>query len=726
MVQGALSWVSPALGTHLEQIRGRLDQLRDPETVRLLQEQWAPVSAALQLAGFQLGHGLVSELDHLTRVLLRGTAGCRGDILRALMTGVVGLENQLKQAKPGRRETSLSLLGLIDDARAVRKLPPLSGDTLFFPGIDKPTPPRNVPDVGVQHREPEDLARELHPVYRQGIATLAQDPMGSEGAAALYGVAARLLGACDTAEGKRLWWLVTALCEALREARAPASPAVRGLLSRIEPEIARLAILGEARFNARLPKALLRNLLFRIALVPGNQGQIGTIKRAYQLEDLLPGAAQPLAGEESVERLVFDNLRQRVAEGTVKIRHQLEALGRSRRYRAELYAEMAAPLAQIADVAAMLGEVAASEQLESLAFRVEAIATGREEAHDRGLWAMVAVLFRVEKRMTVLKTRTTEQAMESSLFPELPDYRLDALTGALGMVEGVRTLLRNPVKSGAERFALEAIWALRRATHFAAKADDDVSAKWLLALANWLAGQPRDNLLSRPELKDFTTVLTCVWCRLDAGVTGRRYPRDPVPIVGESLKRMGVDESLHPVPPPEPPEPPVQFLIQPVISLNFPEVDEEGIEQAEATDISADIEDEVSDSSSLEGEVVADDQPVPSRVRAKAEDTLELVLPDASAESPVATLMPVPQVMAPADQSIAPTVDVIQTDELVAEELPREVASESTGASPRTADVVVSSENLEGALDLLESLVQDFESKSGSKPPTRKQSSRGA
>ena len=636
-------------------------------------------------------------------MLQRGTTACRGHVLRSLILGLVGLEAQFKRHRQGQHETALSLLGLIDDARAVRKLPPLSGETLFFPGLDKPVPPRNARDVGAQHREPEDLARELHPAYRQGLAALAQDPLGTEGAAILYGVAARLQGACDSAEGKRLWWLVAGLCEALREARLSATPSVRSLLTRIEPEIARLAILGEARFNARLPKTLLRNLLFRIALMPGTEGQAGMIKRAYQLEDLLPGTAHA-GGGESLELSVSESLRHRVFETTVKIRHQLEALGRSRRYRPELYEPMTMPLAQIADLAAMLGEMAASEQLESLTIRMEAIASGREDAHDRGIWAMVAVLFRVEKRMVALKGRCSEGNAESSLFPELPDFRLDALTGALGMVDSVRELLKGRVKKSPERFALEAVWALRRAAQFCNKAEDDLSSQWLGSLASWLTVQPRDTLLARKELREFATVLACAWCRLDAGASGRKYPRDPVPVATQALKAMGVNGTAQPaVSASELPEP---ALVQPLIPLHLPDADSEGDEVAEEEHAEP-VAPPSGPSDTFSRMPFVEELPMAKE--------MSIGNPDVSGNAKPTVVTPL-SAAAPMPSALSELPKPSVADEPAAE-LPLDPAAPDCDLPAKHGAVEgPRTESLEGALDLLESLVEDFETRTHPEP----------
>lgn len=310
----ALEWVAGELGESLQQAREALstwlDNRDDTTRLRFYLSHIHQVAGGLRMVEFSAPALLAEALERCAQALLDGTvpAPLRDDAAHALQSGLEVLEQAIAALRSHRRGRPLELMVAINDLRAVIQRPLVSETVLFSPRWAMPV---SVPDTALMRGEElTEVARKLRQMYQIALTQLLRDEQAQKNLNYLAKVAARLVKLSGGGPQEPLWKVLIAVCEGLLNGAIALGPAVHVLLRQIDGQLKALVERGEATLRDAPPPALVRNLLFYVAMSPGQSRFIGEIRQQYALDQSLctdanhPGVAAALA--EQLRRLAAD------------------------------------------------------------------------------------------------------------------------------------------------------------------------------------------------------------------------------------------------------------------------------------------------------------------------------------------------------------------------------------------------------------------------------------
>ena len=131
------------------------------------------------------------------------------------------------------------------------------------------------------------MARRLRSFFQQGMVSWLRQQHTDQGTKLMRDVLQRLTELTGTTGYGRLWWVGCAFCDALAQRGAGASPSIKRLLGQLEHALKQLGTQGFTALDQEPSAALLRNLLFYIAGVPGS---LVTQTAVWETFDLAAGA----------------------------------------------------------------------------------------------------------------------------------------------------------------------------------------------------------------------------------------------------------------------------------------------------------------------------------------------------------------------------------------------------------------------------------------------------
>ncbi|MEM8984245.1 MAG: Hpt domain-containing protein [Pseudomonadota bacterium] len=257
--------------SHLHEARGVLLMVEVYGAALLAEEMEA---AASHLAGFRPGSpGHDDGLDALTR-------------------SMVQLPVYLERMLAGGRDIALVLLPLLNDLRAVRGKPLMSESTLLLLNTRSGSADNEMPARQPTGEDIIALAQKLRPAFQLALLGWIKGQNTKEHLAKLARVADSLERAATTETIHQLWWVVGAVLEGLADGALNTSVSVKRLLGQADREIKRLLDLGVDGYEAKRPDQLLNNLLYYVARTGGSGEKAASVRKAFNLSELIPGDRQ--------------------------------------------------------------------------------------------------------------------------------------------------------------------------------------------------------------------------------------------------------------------------------------------------------------------------------------------------------------------------------------------------------------------------------------------------
>ncbi len=295
--QTSLLWIKPEIDACLSRAAEALERYADNDfkgdSVATAQAELHEVRGVLRILELYGAAMVAEEMELLLDDIVAGRVSQVEDALTSLLRAALQLPDYLERLQAGNRDVPIVLLPLLNDLRSCRGEKLLSESVLLIPPSD-PELPADVPYPQDRLTQGE-LERYLVEWRREWQLVLLEWFRGGD----QDHVLARLVELCDelldvlTARpARKLWWIASAVVEALRERLLDTSISSKLLFGRLDREVKRLIDQGERLYSEQPPDDLMRSLLYYVAQAGSGGQRIGQVRSAFNLDDLLPSAEE--------------------------------------------------------------------------------------------------------------------------------------------------------------------------------------------------------------------------------------------------------------------------------------------------------------------------------------------------------------------------------------------------------------------------------------------------
>nr|WP_279537120.1 pilus assembly protein [Aestuariicella hydrocarbonica] len=403
-----MNLVSNELVATIEHAANKLEQFAaTPDNGDLLQssidaiEQIRGTLNLVQLYGADL---LAEEILCLAKTIEPQTGQDLSGTLGKITGAFFILPRYLEYTQQTRRGMPVLLIPYINELRQEAKKPPLPESHFFTPPLKANYKPKSAGSA-LDAEGMSALIRRLRHMFQVGLLNAIQ---GKQVPSAL-GIMERALERLEIIAGGRamaqLWWLGAATLEAMRTNNLEISKARKLCLTLLDRQIKVLQDKGLLALEAQPPAALMKQLLFIVALAhkPGAKAQ--QVLSAFALPPLgysdsdLRNEREALKGPSintvaSVMAVLKDELRS--------IKEILENSSQASDGGLGEYGELSAHMVKLADILSVVGLTSASSTLKEEAANIDTWQEANRPADKQELVELADALLYVESTVTGL------------------------------------------------------------------------------------------------------------------------------------------------------------------------------------------------------------------------------------------------------------------------------------------------------------------------------------
>ena len=228
----------------------------------------------------------------------------------------------------------------------------------------------------------------------------------------------------------RLWRVVGALLEALRDRVLEPGAAVKRLLGQVDQQIKRIIDEGEAGVARQPPDDLVNNILYYVGRARGGGHRVKDVKRAFDLEKLLPTPDRVVRERDGLAGPSPDLMRTvgaALKDDLSQVKDGLDIFMRTGRKNPEDLQDQRELLKKIGDTLSMLGLGRLRRDVEIENARLARMVTGAIEPDESGLMDIAATLLKLEDKLDKELLQLIDPRRESGA--EAEDPRTMRITG---------------------------------------------------------------------------------------------------------------------------------------------------------------------------------------------------------------------------------------------------------------------------------------------------------
>ncbi|WP_397608183.1 response regulator [Silanimonas sp.] len=416
-----LTWVKPEIDETLKLARQGLEDYvengQDPAQLELCSNGLAQVHGALRMVELYGAAMVAEEMHALAKALIAGGIEDRDNAFSALMRGIVQLPDYLERLQTGFRDIPLVLLPLLNDLRGARGEKSVSEAMLFSPnlGVELPASARG-PSAPLPLDQVKRRAEVASQLFQGSLLKWLKD--GDAGSARdLADVCLQMVEFTSAESARRLFWVASALLDAAARGAFPVERSLQQAIARIEREIKRLAIEGDAAFRTQPPVELTRQLLYFIAHAPEKSGRLGEVNAAFALESYMPSerevehARSAMAGH---NRALLSTVTNAIKEDLLRVK---DALDLHMRAPAGVVAELGAQidtLDRVKETLGVLGLGVPQRVVRDQLATMHAIAGGHRAPDESALLDIAGALLYVEAMLDDQVARLGEGEVDAN------------------------------------------------------------------------------------------------------------------------------------------------------------------------------------------------------------------------------------------------------------------------------------------------------------------------
>lgn len=332
--------------------------VQDEEDASSLQEVTSSltmIERTLQLIQVNGASILAREMGDVVDGLMDGSITRKEEAQESLSHGILKMSDYLEYVQAGNKDVPIVLLPLLNDLRAVREAPLLSEHFLFFPNLDDIEVPNVSANFGMSAKE---FAKKIRYGFQVGLVGLIQNNQIDVSATKICKVSIRLHQCSKELASRRLWWICSAVAQAVAIDALPTSSGLASLLGQVDRQIKNFAEVDEDVFVKNIPTGLIKNLLYYAGIAENRGRIVDKVKSAYGLDDLIPNELDldqirdNIAGP-SMD--VLDAVSKALFEDIATIKDIIELYVHSENRSPESVSEVGEKLQKIADTLSILG-----------------------------------------------------------------------------------------------------------------------------------------------------------------------------------------------------------------------------------------------------------------------------------------------------------------------------------------------------------------------------------
>jgi chemosensory pili system protein ChpA (sensor histidine kinase/response regulator) len=287
----ALDWVAGEIGETLNEAGSALEayvaNVDDVPRLRFCLNHLHQVFNILQMVELHGGALLAEEMEKLTQALLDKNVANTKDAHEVLMRAILQLPIYLERVKNFRSDDPASLIGLLNDLRAIRDENLFTESQLFAPDM-RAARQVSGPRVRFDDEKFHEVMKKLRHMYETVMVNIMRDRNYDEHLPALRKVFENFRKVCQGTVRASLWDIGLALVEGIESDAISGSVTLNSLLRDMDKEIRHMATKGVASLDEPVSEELLKNLLYYIARSQGTTPEIVAVRQNYRLDRALP------------------------------------------------------------------------------------------------------------------------------------------------------------------------------------------------------------------------------------------------------------------------------------------------------------------------------------------------------------------------------------------------------------------------------------------------------
>ncbi len=308
---GPLTWVKDEIIQALGQVKDNLTSVEanphDVSALKYSETHLFQVSGALDMVGLEGCKRFCSEIAGLTHKLEKQLLHVTPEILGALRQAINVLEHYLQDLlngepdRPLRLYPSLKLLATVQGGES-------DESELFFPDTSVRAP-KDIPNKKLQDGEYPAYYSDQRNLFQRSLVSWFKQK-SDESVDGMRTALEKVLEVQQQPSLKTLWWAATAYVDTLSQEAIAENSRVKRLCRRIDQQ---LKILSEG--TARASEALLREILYYVAVSKPTTSLITRVKQVFELDDWLrtqQSAVQVPTDLMDSERSIVDRLIEHV------------------------------------------------------------------------------------------------------------------------------------------------------------------------------------------------------------------------------------------------------------------------------------------------------------------------------------------------------------------------------------------------------------------------------
>lgn len=288
----ALDWVAGEIAETLKEAGQLLEvYVANPEDatrIRFCLNHIHQVYNILQMVELHGGALLAEEMEQLAEALIEHRVGNATDAHEVLMRAILQLPAYLDRVKAARTDDPASLMGLLNDLRAVRGESLFTETQLFGPNM-RAAHQISGPRVRFDEASYSQLLQKLKQTYEKAMFQVLRDRQLDDQLPILQKIFDNFKKICQGTARAPMWDVCLAVVEGIANDSIAAGVAMNNLLRQLDDEIGQMLAGGVAALDQAPPDELIKNLLYYIALAPATTPKVSEIKALYQLDLALPG-----------------------------------------------------------------------------------------------------------------------------------------------------------------------------------------------------------------------------------------------------------------------------------------------------------------------------------------------------------------------------------------------------------------------------------------------------
>ncbi len=288
------SWVKDEIDESIKQARLSLEAFStstdDTSQLRMAVAFLHQVSGTLQIVELDGAARLVNELELVCEGLIDERISASEENLDTLSRGVLSLSTYISQLHAGYPDSIVALTGLINELRSTRDADLVSEFELFNPELDIFPETTGVRPARLSD---ENFISEASQARKQLLATMVswfkqKEEKQSLNTILLLFTHLKNISRFDVTS--QLWWVATALTEALRDSGIDSTEnEVRRFFAALEQELKRIVVNGESALVKSPLDTLLRKMLFKIGKASSRGPLVTEVVYAFELDEQVSG-----------------------------------------------------------------------------------------------------------------------------------------------------------------------------------------------------------------------------------------------------------------------------------------------------------------------------------------------------------------------------------------------------------------------------------------------------